>query len=79
MSQSWFLSYIICNVRMINILIQEGTKIVSADAVFGLCRKKSSGVSVRPPLFSGLFFESQSDVDQFVDNYDPSSHIMDKV
>ncbi len=49
------------------------------DAVFGLCRKKSSGASVRSPLFSGLFFEEQKAVDDFVSNYDLSSQVMDKV
>ena len=47
--------------------------------MFGLCRKKSSGASVRPPLFSDLFFDPQDRVDQFVSNYDSSSHVMDKV
>ena len=49
------------------------------DAVFGLCRKKSAGTSVRPPLFAGLFFEEQATVDDFVINYDSSDQLIDKV
>ena len=40
---------------------------------------KSSGVSVRPPLFSTVFFEEQGCVDQFVSDYDSSRALMDKV
>ena len=47
--------------------------------MFGLCRKKSSGTSVRPPLFSEVFFEEQESVDQFVTSYDSASRIVDKV
>lgn len=36
------------------------------DALFGLPRKKSAGVSYRDPLHDNLFFYSQSDIDQFV-------------
>ena len=36
------------------------------DAIFGLPRKKSAGVSFRPPLHQGLFFHDQDEVDQFV-------------
>lgn len=49
------------------------------DALFGLCRKKSAGISVRPPLFSGIFFEEQEAVDRFVKSYDASDRVMDKV
>ena len=45
----------------------------------GLCRKKSAGISHRPPLFSGVFFEDQQDVDQYVAEYDSADQIMDKV
>ncbi|XP_064385781.1 uncharacterized protein LOC135334499 isoform X1 [Halichondria panicea] len=48
------------------------------DGVFGLCRKKSAGVSVRPPLFSGVFFEEQQAVDEFVADYDTFGQIIDK-
>ena len=57
----------------------EGTHIISMDAIFGLCRKKSAGESHRSPLLSGVFFEEQEGVDQFVENYDSSDKIMDKV
>lgn len=46
---------------------------MSIDALFGLCRKKSAGSSVRDPLQLGTFFECQSDVDAFVAEY-PSRH-----
>ena len=36
------------------------------DALFGLPRKKSAGVSYRDPLHDDLFFSSQSNLDQFV-------------
>ena len=49
------------------------------DSVFGLCRKKSAGVSVQPPLFSGVFFEEQQAVDEFVADYDTFGQIIDKV
>ena len=39
------------------------------DALFGLCRKKSAGISVRSPLQEGVFFECQSDIDKFVEMY----------
>ncbi|XP_064384583.1 uncharacterized protein LOC135333546 isoform X3 [Halichondria panicea] len=56
----------------------NGTQIISMDGVFGLCRKKSAGVSVRPPLFSGVFFEEQQAVDEFVADYDTFGQIIDK-
>ena len=36
------------------------------DALFGLPRKKSAGVSYRDPLHGCLFFHNQSAVDEFV-------------
>ena len=36
------------------------------DALFGLPRKKSTGVSYQDPLLGSLFFGDQSNVDQFV-------------
>ena len=39
---------------------------LAMDAVFGLPRKKSAGVSYRGPLHEELFFCSQSPVDEFV-------------
>lgn len=42
-------------------------KVVFAmDAIFGLPRKKSAGISFRPPLHQDLFFHDQTEVDQFV-------------
>lgn len=49
------------------------------DGIFGLCRKKSAGTSFRPPLFSGIYFEDQQQVDYFVSNYSSSDQILDKV
>ena len=47
--------------------LQSGGKVVYAmDALFGLPRKKSSGKSLRDPLFSNLLFCDQSSVDEFV-------------
>lgn len=40
---------------------------MSVDAVFGLCRKKSAGSSVRGPLSGTSIFESQDEVNNFVD------------
>ena len=36
------------------------------DALFGLPRKKSAGVSYRGPLMGELFFFDQTEVDQFI-------------
>ena len=49
------------------IIIQNGGKIVYAmDALFGLPRKKSAGISYCDPLAGNLFFGDQSTVDEFV-------------
>lgn len=58
---------------------QEFRSELSMNALFGLCRKKSAGVSVRLPLFSHTFFEDQGRVDEFVTKYDSSDRIVDKV
>ena len=49
------------------------------DALFGLCRKRSAGVSEREPLFRGIFFEDQLEVDTFVANYGSTDAVHDKV
>ena len=36
---------------------------------FGLVRKKSAGASLLLPRYSATFFASQTDVDNFVDEY----------
>lgn len=41
----------------------------SIDGNFGLCRKKSSGKSVRPPLHDDLMFMKQEAVDEYVRCY----------
>ena len=40
--------------------------VYSIDALFGLPRKKSAGTSHRAPLHADLFFQNQSEVDEFV-------------
>ncbi len=40
--------------------------VLSIDALFGLPRKKSAGVSHRDPVQGSLFFCDQSSVDEFV-------------
>lgn len=46
--------------------IQNGGKIIYAmDALFGLPRKKSAGISHCDPLTGNLFFGEQSSVDEF--------------
>lgn len=50
---------------------------MAIDALFGLPRKKSAGVSYRDPLHGELFFCLQSEVDQFVadrENVRSNSH-----
>ena len=44
----------------------SGKKILAMDALFGLPRKKSAGISHQDPLNGELFFSTQSEVDQFV-------------
>ena len=39
------------------------------DALFGLCRKKAAGSSVRSPLSGDRMFEPQHRVNAFVENY----------
>ena len=40
--------------------------IISANAIFGLCRKNSAGKSVRAPLSGTTVFEPQDDVNAVV-------------
>ena len=44
--------------------------------MFGLCRKKSAGCSVRQPLSGTSIFENQDEVNSFVDlqGHDKFSH-----
>ena len=48
----------------------------SYDALFGLCRKKHAGTSVRPPLFGATLFEKQDEEDAFVQEYDSAGSLM---
>ncbi|XP_065893500.1 uncharacterized protein [Dysidea avara] len=45
---------------------ENGSLIVSVDAIFGLCRKKSAGRSVRTQLSGTTVFEPQDEVNAFV-------------
>jgi len=49
------------------------------DALFGLCRKKAAGSSVRGPLNAGTVFDDQSQVNTFIDNYRPKKDATEKV
>ncbi|CAB3984027.1 Hypothetical predicted protein [Paramuricea clavata] len=55
------------------ILKTDGKCFVSADACFGLPRKKASGVSYRQPLSAKVYFYEQQDVDQFMSLYPKST------
>ena len=52
---------------------------ISLDALFGLCRKKAAGSSVRGPLNAGIIFDDQSQVNTFIDNYKPKKDATEKV
>ena len=45
---------------------ENGSLIVSVDAIFGLCRKKTASKSVRGPLSGTTVFEAQEVVNSFV-------------
>ena len=45
---------------------ESGTVVLSMDALFGLPRKKSSGISYRDAIHGHYFFYEQSMVDEFV-------------
>ena len=60
---------------IINIFLQEtGTVILSMDALFGLPRKKSSGVSHHEPLTRNTYFLPQEEVDNFVNHQSITSY-----
>lgn len=40
--------------------------VFAMDAIFGLPRKKSAGISCRSPLHGALFFGDQATLDEFV-------------
>ena len=44
----------------------NGSVTVSIDAIFGLCWKRSAGKSIRGPLSGTAVFESQDEVNHFV-------------
>ena len=47
----------------------RGKVIYSMDALFGLPRKKSAGVSYRDPVNGHLLFYNQAIVDEYVSTY----------
>ncbi|XP_065893420.1 uncharacterized protein [Dysidea avara] len=47
----------------------NGMLTLSIDANFGLCRKKSAGSSVHPPLSGSSMFLNQEEVDEYVCQY----------
>ena len=53
-------------IQLCTLIQGKGKKILAMDALFGLPRKKSAGVSYRGPLHGELFFSPQSEVDEFV-------------
>lgn len=60
---------VICCDNDVILLLQGnggGKCVYAMDALFGLPRKKSAGVSHREPLHSNLFFQTQLEVDQYV-------------
>ena len=70
---------VLCVYLFNKVIQEEGVKVLSYDALFGLCRKKHSGKSLRPPLFGSIFFENQEEVDTFVQEYDSSIAFTSKV
>ena len=49
------------------------------DAVFGLPRKKSAGLSYRDPVNGRLLFYNQATVDEYVSTYQTSKQIQQEV
>ena len=62
------LKVFLCSMNLILYIIYQsgGIAVFAMDALFGLPRKKSAGVSYRDPLYKDLLFCDQSEVDQFV-------------
>ncbi len=58
---------------------QDSQVFYSIDGNFGLCRKKSSGKSVRPPLHEDTIFMKQESVDQYVQGYGKIEALFNKV
>ncbi len=50
--------------------MQDGQLFYSIDGNFGLCRKKASGSSVRPPLHQQTMFFDQDAIDKYVQKYE---------
>ena len=50
------------------VMQDNGSLIISIDALFGLCRKKSAGSSVHGPLSGTVIFDSQQDVNSYMES-----------
>lgn len=59
--------------------VQDNHVFYSVDGNFGLCRKKSAGNSVRPPLHDSTMFLPQEEVDQYVQSYGKIEAFLNKV
>lgn len=55
-----------------NFFQNKGKIVLAMDALFGLPRKKSAGLSYRHPLYRDLHFLDQEVVDQYVSDYPKS-------
>ncbi len=53
--------------------------VISADALFGLPRKKAAGISHRNALHGSVFFGDQSEVDEYVASYNMTTTKVPKV
>ncbi len=53
--------------------------VLSADALFGLPRKKAAGISHKDALHGSVFFGDQNEVDEYVASYNTTSKKVTKV
>lgn len=68
-----------CCMQLNNVIFLSFLRVTTIDGHFGLCRKKSAGKSVRPPLHNGVYFEDQAEVDAFVEGYNAGQAATTKV
>ena len=57
----------------------RGKVIYSMDALFGLPRKKSAGLSYRDPVNGHLLFYNQATVDEYISTYQTSKQNQQEV
>lgn len=48
---------------------EQGTVVISMDALFGLPCKRTSGTSYRPPLYGSVYFLQHDEVNSFVKHH----------